>query len=232
MRNVSRELQGMDRKQLQLIANSVPAQPVGPQGNAEQVSVVFNDLFKQLRAMFPASMANIREQDDLNNFRQQWLLAFAENGIRTKAQVDAGLRIARQQERPFLPSPGQFVTWCQEGEGVAHGLPTSAELYDLVVTYNAKKYRYPSPEAFPWPSNACYWMVTRLSDRMRNLAMTDAELRKECVKSLRAMVKRIDAGMEIPVPVITIPELYTPASADTAKKFLESFKKMLGRSGS
>lgn len=230
MKNIAQALEGVDRTHLVRMGGDVPKN--APQAQTGGESLIFNELFRQLRVMFPGSLANIREQSDLNEFRRQWLLAFAENGITTMAQVSAGLRIARQQERPFLPSPGQFVTWCQEGEGVAHGLPTSAELYDMVVTYNAKKYRYPSPEAFPWPSNACYWMVTRLSDRMRNLAMTDAELRKECVKSLRSMVKRIDAGIEIPAPVATIPELYTPASADTAKRFLESFKKMLGRAGS
>ncbi|WP_240331513.1 replication protein P, partial [Enterococcus faecium] len=25
--------------------------------------------------------------------------------------VNAGMRVARRQNRPFLPSPGQFVAW-------------------------------------------------------------------------------------------------------------------------
>jgi hypothetical protein len=29
-------------------------------------------------------------------------------------QVEAGMRMVRRQERPFLPSPGQFIKWCSE----------------------------------------------------------------------------------------------------------------------
>ncbi len=78
---------------------------------------VFNKLFNELRAAFPASMANFRTREDLNEFRRQWLLAFQENRIHTMAQVDAGMRIARRQERPFLPSPGQFVARCKQSGG-------------------------------------------------------------------------------------------------------------------
>ncbi|GHK06518.1 hypothetical protein ECZU01_04960 [Escherichia coli] len=58
---------------------------------------VFNKLFNELRAAFPASMANFRTREDLNEFRRQWLLAFQENGIHTMVQVDAGMRIARRR---------------------------------------------------------------------------------------------------------------------------------------
>ncbi|HHS8538984.1 TPA: replication protein P, partial [Escherichia coli] len=49
------------------------------------------------------------------------ILAFRENGITTMEQVNAGMRVARRQNRPFLPSPGQFVAWCREEASVTAG---------------------------------------------------------------------------------------------------------------
>ncbi|MCK6916271.1 replication protein P [Enterobacter roggenkampii] len=105
-----------DREQMSRMAHNLPEQ-YQERAPVEQVAQVFNKLFNELRAAFPASMANFRTQDDLNEFRRQWLLAFQENGIHSMAQVDAGMRIARRQERPFLPSPGQFVAWCKQSGG-------------------------------------------------------------------------------------------------------------------
>ncbi|RXK74235.1 hypothetical protein ET132_27030, partial [Klebsiella pneumoniae] len=50
----------------------------------------------------------------------------------TMEQVNAGMRVARRQNRPFLPSPGQFVAWCREEASVTAGLPNVSELVDMV----------------------------------------------------------------------------------------------------
>ena len=48
-------------------------------------------------------------------------------------QVSDGMRVARRQNRPFLPSPGQFVAWCREEASVTAGLPNVSELVDIRV---------------------------------------------------------------------------------------------------
>lgn len=117
MKSLAEKMRNHDREQMSRMAHNLPEQ-YQERAPVEQVAQVFNGLFNQLRAAFPASMANFRTQDDLNEFRRQWLLAFQENGIHTMAQVDAGMRVARRQERPFLPSPGQFVAWCKQSGGM------------------------------------------------------------------------------------------------------------------
>lgn len=87
-------------------------------GKKEQVARIFNELFVQLQAAFPASVSTIREQNKLNEFRKQWMLAFLENGITTMEQVNAGMRHARASESPFWPSPGQFIKWCKDSKMV------------------------------------------------------------------------------------------------------------------
>jgi hypothetical protein len=108
MQTMQSAIQRQDGARLsQLAGQSRQQQPQ----REDQAALVFNDLFRQLRATFPAITAHIKTQDDLNDFRRTWMMAFAENGINTIAQVNAGMQLARQQATPWVPSPGQFVAW-------------------------------------------------------------------------------------------------------------------------
>lgn len=133
------------------------------------------------------------------------LLAFRENGITTMEQVNAGMRVARRQNRPFLPSPGQFVAWCREEASVTAGLPNVSELVDMVYEYCRKRGLYPDAESYPWKSNAHYWLVTNLYQNMRANALTDAELRRKAADELVHMTARINRGEAIPEPVKQLP---------------------------
>ncbi|EIB9585266.1 terminase small subunit [Escherichia coli] len=139
----------------------------------QQVAQIINGVFSQLLATFPASLAN-RDQNELNEIRRQWVLAFRENGITTMEQVNAGMRVARRQNRPFLPSPGQFVAWCREEASVTAGLPNASELVDMVYEYCRKRGLYPDAESYPWKSNAHYWLVEYERHRLTR-AQADAQ---------------------------------------------------------
>lgn len=169
-----------------------------------RLAQIINGVFSQLLATFPASLAN-RDQNELNEIRRQWVLAFRENGITTMEQVNAGMRVARRQNRPFLPSPGQFVAWCREEASVTAGLPNASELVDMVYEYCRKRGLYPDAESYPWKSNAHYWLVTNLYQNMRGNALTDAELRRKAADELACMTARINRGEAIPEPVKQLP---------------------------
>lgn len=131
MRNVVTAIQNRDGQSLQqMYAADKPKQQV-----PEQAAQIFNELFRQLKAAFPALMTSIKDQSDLNELRRQWVLAFIENGITSIDQVNAGMKIARQQATPFLPSPGQFIAWCKKGALKVAGLPDADELYDTEFPY-------------------------------------------------------------------------------------------------
>ncbi|HAH3742654.1 TPA: phage N-6-adenine-methyltransferase [Escherichia coli] len=116
MKNIAAQMVNFDREQMRRIANNMPEQ-YDEKPQVQQVAQIINGVFSQLLATFPASLAN-RDQNELNEIRRQWVLAFRENGITTMEQVNAGMRVARRQNRPFLPSPGQFVAWCREEASV------------------------------------------------------------------------------------------------------------------
>lgn len=113
MKNLAESIRDFDREQACRVAHNMPEQYTERE-QTQQVAQIINGLFVQLAAAFPASLVN-RSQEDVNEIRRQWVLAFKENGITTMAQVEAGMRMVRRQERPFLPSPGQFIKWCREG---------------------------------------------------------------------------------------------------------------------
>ncbi|EMU6158015.1 DNA replication protein [Yersinia enterocolitica] len=212
MRNVVTAIQNRDGQSLQqMYAADKPKQQV-----PEQAAQIFNELFRQLKAAFPALMTSIKDQSDLNELRRQWVLAFIENGITSIDQVNAGMKIARQQATPFLPSPGQFIAWCKHGATRAAGLPDADELYDMVMDYAKRRDMFSSAEAFPWPSNPAYWMVTKLYSQQRVQGLSEQDLRKRCGKELADMSKRIEAGEPIPAPVVQIPKLHIPVSNEKA----------------
>lgn len=212
MRNVVTAIQNRDGQSLQqMYAADKPKQQV-----PEQAAQIFNELFRQLKAAFPALMTSIKDQSDLNELRRQWVLAFIENGITSIDQVNAGMKIARQQATPFLPSPGQFIAWCKQGATRAAGLPDADDLYDMVMDYAKRRDMFSSAEAFPWPSNPAYWMVTKLYSQQRVQGLSEQDLRKRCGKELADMSKRIESGEPIPAPVVQIPKLHIPVSNEKA----------------
>ncbi len=209
MKTLSKQIQNLDRENFRRVAHGLPEvqDACEPTRQAQQVAEVFNGLFAQLRAAFPAAIASFHTQDEFDEFRRQWLLAFRENGITTMDQVAAGMRVARQQAKPFLPSPGQFITWCRAEESAAIGLPDTSGLVDLVYQYSRTRGQYPDAESYPWPNHATYWMVTTLYQVMRSAGLSDAELRRRAGEELAKMVRRIRNGEQIPAPVARLPVL-------------------------
>ncbi|MEQ1964362.1 replication protein P [Xenorhabdus khoisanae] len=218
MRNIVTAIQNRDGRALQ--AMTEPPKQQRAQAT-KQVAEIFNELFRQLKGAFPALMTSIKTQEDFNELRRQWVMAFAENGISTIEQVNAGMKIARQQDSPFLPSPGQFIQWCKQGEAIAVGLPTEDELYDMFRDYCTHR----GWGDFHWQSNACYWMVTKIHSEMIYQNLTNSDVKKLCSRELKTMAKRIQAGEEIPEPKVQLTELHIPTSNERALNHLAEIRR-------
>ncbi|WP_105652630.1 replication protein P [Cronobacter dublinensis] len=159
-------------------------------------------LFRQLKQVFPASAAtNLRTEADEAAAKQQWILAFAENGITKREQLAAGMKRARASLSPFWPSPGQFISWCREGEFELAGLPSPDELVAMVHAYCARRGLYASATEYPWKHPAHYWMVTRLYSGMKINCWNEQELIEHAIKELVKMAQRVASGDSIPDPI-------------------------------
>ncbi|QXB19826.1 replication protein P [Lelliottia amnigena] len=194
MKSLSEQLMNHDREQFRRVANNLPDfYEEKPQ--LEQVALVINDVFGQLLAAFPAATAN-REQSEMDEIRRQWVLAFMENGITSMAQVDAGMRLARKQVRPFLPSPGQFVAWCKQSGG-ALGITVDqviAEYWD----WRNRSFEFSSSEQFPWSQPVMYHICTELRYRSTERQLTHSELTHEAGVLLDMWDKRVTEGKPVP----------------------------------
>ncbi|EMH6405746.1 DNA replication protein [Providencia rettgeri] len=181
-------------------------------------------LFKNLKQIFPAAVnTTFKNPSDESDAKRQWIAAFAENGITTREQLQNGMRHARASDNPFWPAVGQFIKWCKEEDYVALGLPDEDQLYELYREYCKMR----GWRKMKWPSNACYWMVTKIYSEMRSKCLTDSEVKKLCAKELRSMTARIKAGETIPAPVKQIPQLHIPTSKEKSLEHLASIRKKL-----
>jgi len=173
------------------------------QGNGEQLGAVdlFNEVFSQLRVIFPALNATIKTRQALDDMRRQWVRAFAEQGIHSNQQIQAGLCIAREQQSPFAPSPGQFVEWCGQGLARLWQLPDEQTLMREFRTYCARRGGYPSAEDYPFSSDALYWLVTTLYDAMQAERLDPTGVERKGKALLVEMARGLAEGITVRKPV-------------------------------
>lgn len=194
MKSLAEQMRNHDREQFRCVANNLP-EHYEEKPPLEQVALVINNVFGQLLAAFPAATAN-REQSEMDEIRRQWVLAFMENGITSMEQVNAGMRVARKQERPFLPSPGQFVAWCKQSGG-ALGVTVDqviAEYWD----WRNRSFEFSSSEQFPWSQPVMYHICTELRYRSTERQLTHSELTREAGVLLDMWDKRVTEGKPVP----------------------------------
>ncbi|MEP8751980.1 replication protein P [Enterobacter asburiae] len=194
MKNLAEKIRSFDREQARRVGHNMPEQYTERE-QTQQVAQIINGLFVQLAAAFPASLVN-RSQEDVNEIRRQWVLAFKENEITTLEQVEAGMRVVRRQERPFLPSPGQFIKWCREGHSVL-GI-TVADVMAEYWKWRKLVFRYQSSEQYPWPKPIYYHICLELRRRGTDGQLSHKELEREASDILDMWEKRVLAGKPIP----------------------------------
>lgn len=207
--DVMKAVQQRDGKALARIASPAPAAPSAP---TKEALAFFNDLFQQLSVVFPAMQVHIKSQTDLDELRRQWIAAFRESGITSKRQVDAGMRRARQHELPYLPSPGQFIAWCHEETAILVGLPKPDEVMKEFKRYCQDRSLYGSPELYPWSGDIMYWLCTEMRSVMIERNLGGQETERLCERLLRDWSKKLQAGEDIPPPVVRIENKTRPPS--------------------
>ncbi|MBG3012235.1 DNA replication protein [Proteus mirabilis] len=219
--NLATAIANRDAGALARMAQSSTPQKV-VNNHAEQLVDV---LFRNLKQIFPASVNTIfkNESEELTA-KRQWIAAFAENGITTREQLQNGMRHARASDNPFWPAVGQFIKWCKEEDYVALGLPDEDQLYELYRKYCKMR----GWREMKWPSNACYWMVTKIYSEMRSKSLTDSEVKRLCAKELRSMTARIKSGEIIPAPALQVEHKITPTSRNKSLSIIANLKQKHG----
>ena len=153
-------------------------------------------VFEKLIASCPTLLTVQPEQ--LKILKQQWILGFAENGIKTFEQVKRGMAAARAKTNGYLPSVGEFISWCNSYDNHELGLPTQDELEARLQKYfgYAKE-----PHNFKFRSRAEYYLLKTIYDSYGKKKWEDCQ--KAMPKILSEVVDKARTGFEFP----QIPEL-------------------------
>lgn len=159
-------------------------------------------IFDQLPASCPSIQYWTEKQ--IATAKQQWILGFAENGIRTVEQVRQGMKGLRAKTDDFVPSIGKFIQWCNVIDYHELGLPDVDQLLKRLNHFSA--FGFAEIDNFKFRSNAEYWLLTDLYERNRKHSWKDETLRNQAEKALVEMAKRIMRGEQIPPPKPVIEE--------------------------
>ncbi|CDG48938.1 replication protein P [Serratia symbiotica] len=181
--------------------------------NAEAKELV-DALFENLLLIFPAAQNTVlKTADDVAAMKRQWILAFAENGIRHVDQLRAGMRMARHQESDFWPSCGKFISWCRESGRVAAGLPSDEDVMAEFQRYARNHDRYSTPETYPWTHDVMYWVVLDVRRLMHKYNYTEAEVSRSIKSHMRKWERELNAGRAIPKPMKQLADKRRPPAA-------------------
>ena len=148
MKSIAESMHNFDRENFQRVAAGLPEMQdeQALKRRAAKTAEIFNEAVPPVARRIPGAGQQIcgRPQRDASPV----VVGVQGNGITTMEQINAGMRVARKQEKPFMPSPGQFVAWCRSEEAVTVGLPDANELVEMVYQYCRTRGQYPDAESY------------------------------------------------------------------------------------
>lgn len=80
----------------------------------EQSTGFINQVFHNLKLIFPAWRQNFKTEREYLATKELWLNTLIEENITTQEQIDRALKSAKLADSAFFPSIGQFIKWSQK----------------------------------------------------------------------------------------------------------------------
>lgn len=188
--------------------------------NSERSAMVVNEVFKRLKAIFPAWRQAMPDDQAEQQTKRQWTIAFVEAGLSSLQQIQMGLTLARKQQTDWWPSPGKFIGWCQPTPE-QFGLPSEASAFSMACRQfvdddlpDAVRIARENCEPYSW------------------LLMPEVKARNVFSYHYGVVVRRImngeDVHAEVPAALPAKPES-RPCEPAVAKHHIARIKAMLGR---
>ena len=174
----------------------------------DDTEAVVNNIFKSLKAIYPANGYAWDNQQVMDDAKHQWLLALKENNLNDINLIKAGLRKCRASTKPFVPSIGQFISMC-EPEPETLGVPTHLEAYNEAVRRS-----HPSCAGEPWSHAVVYhaWYQTGSRALMTASGAYQVKEMKDLFYSNYDAALKMFASGE---PLKTMPKLLEKCEKDT-----------------
>lgn len=200
---------------------------VPPSAKGVEVDAVtqrfIEDLFARLKGLFPAWRNAWPSPEEYRAAQAEWLGEFIRSGIRSEELIQNGIRMAARQRRDFVPSAGQFVSWCLSPE--AFGMPSVERAYRQAMrnTHPAQAgmARWSHPAIYH-AAVACGYLHLQRLDRRVGMELFESKYFDQ--------VRRVARGEELPpAPVAALPERLSKGSPEVARAALAAIRQRLGR---
>lgn len=191
-----------------------------------QIEKLVDKIFEQLLASCPSIQYWTAQQ--INTAKRQWILGFAENGIRTLNQVRNGMKELRAKDDDFVPSIGKFISWCKNGNDYAHlGLPTEDYLLERLEKFNrAGGLTWVSH--FQFENDLEFHLLTKLFERGSKASWTPKETRQGVRDILNEWASKLSRGEPIPPRRSQLPKtVKVKTTLETDLSYLAKMRGML-----
>ena len=196
-------------------------QQAGARRVSDQARHMIDKIFENLTASCPTLLTISKEQ--LEILKRQWILGFAENGVNTFEQVKRGMAAARSKPNGYLPSVGEFISWCNDYDNHELGLPTLEELSSRLQKYfgYAKE-----PHSFKFRSRAEYYLLKTIYDGYSKKKWEDCQ--KAMPKVLADTAEKVRSGFEFPPIPTMIEEKPKVIPPEVAQQGVARIKEIMG----
>lgn len=140
----------------------------------------------------------IKDPEIESQARQEWLKGLVENGINSDQQINGGLAKCRAHNSPFLPSIGQFVTWCKESSGSMADMPNESEARLAMIRELSR-----SPDIRTWDKYhpAVRWAYSqKQSSDWKMMSTKDLNSAFHDIWIVALKMARDNSDFEVPLP--------------------------------
>ena len=188
----------------------------------DRAKEMIDRIFENLAASCPILLTISKEQLEIH--KQQWILGFAENGIKTFEQIKRGMTAMRAKPNGYLPSVGEFIQACKVQDYHELGLPTLDELESRLKKYFG--YAKFDAHKFDYRSAAEYYLLRTLYCKYAKKNWDDCL--KVMPKILDDTAEKVRNGFEfddIPKMIPTKPSFYDKEKAGKARDSLMAMMK-------
>lgn len=107
----------------------------------EQSSGFINQIFHNLKLIFPAWRQNFKTENEYLATKELWLNTLIDEGVNTQEQIDRALKGAKLSDTAFFPSIGKFITWSQKAAPRVNEQAYQAFTYDEIQPHTQDEYK-------------------------------------------------------------------------------------------
>ena len=107
----------------------------------ENSSGFINQVFHNLKLIFPAWRQNFKTENEYLATKELWLNTLIEEGVTTQERIDLALKGAKLSDSAFFPSIGQFITWSKKDAPRVNEEAYRLFTYDEIAPHTKAEYQ-------------------------------------------------------------------------------------------